>query len=250
MLYKIVSAVALLGMATVPVAHADCSPQEIIALSKSGYNKTQIDALCEGTPAGQADSGYRDIAMYEVPKGLELDGRIIKSATWTDKLGVNYLFITESGIYPVDAKTERNCDDESYCNSAHLHGYHFVDNGNGPQQLWKIHDYINGCSFDITLDYLQGSLALTDLDNDGINETSFLYRLACRSDVSGADMKLMMHEGKPKYAIRGLTRTPYEPGEMRVDPSFEKAPASFRSFAVERWRLFDKEFFEYFDGNQ
>jgi hypothetical protein len=184
-----------------------------------------------------------------MPKGIDWDGKIIKSATWTDSLGTNYLLITQTGAYPIEPRTNRNCDDD-YCNSAELYGYHYVDDGNRVRRLWKIQDFVKGCSYDITLDYLQGSLEITDLDSDGISETSFLYRLACRSDVSGADMKLMMHEGTPKYAIRGSTRTPYEPGEMRIDPAFNKAPARFQEYAVERWKLFEKEFFEFINSNQ
>jgi len=57
-----------------------------------------------------------------------------------------------------------------------------------------------------------------------------------------------MHEGKDKYAIRGTRlivvqgAKPYG-GEIKVDPSFDNAPAGFLDYAKKQWKKFEKEKF-------
>jgi len=73
-----------------------------------------------------------------------------------------------------------------------------------------------------------------------------LYKHACRGDVSPAGMKLIMREGAKKYAIRGIMRIspeidPSGRGEMNLDPTFAKAPRSFRDFAIQHWKKHEIE---------
>jgi hypothetical protein len=65
-------------------------------------------------------------------------------------------------------------------------------------------DGVTSCPFDITCEFIKNAIKVTDLDNDGTAETTVQYKLACRSDVSPSNMKLIMHEGADKYALRGL----------------------------------------------
>ena len=53
-------------------------------------------------------------------------------------------------------------------------------------------------------EFIKNAAVVTDLDQDGIAETTVQYKLACRSDVSPALMKLVMHEGETKYAHRKI----------------------------------------------
>jgi hypothetical protein len=67
--------------------------------------------------------------------------------------------------------------------------------------------------------------------------------MACKGDVSPDDMKLIMHEGENKYAIRGtmlLKITGEKPygGEMKIDASFDKAPEEFVEFAKSQWKKY------------
>jgi hypothetical protein len=235
-----------------PVISGGCSPADVISLSKSGYSRQEIDRLCgESADSGTRPGvGVRELAVTDIPRGADYRGRVVRAISWDDAIGSNYLLLTLVDAYRVDGRKRNGCDDESYCYSSELFGYHFVRNRSGVSRLWRIRDLIKDCSYDVTLEFVPASLEVTDLDRDGITETSFVYRLACRSDVSGAGMKLMMHEGKKKLAIRGSTMTPIEPGEMKVDPAFNSSPAIFRTHAVERWNRFNKEFFDTDLGRQ
>jgi hypothetical protein len=172
----------------------------------------------------------------ELPDDVRYSGKIIAGARWNDKNGVNILLITET---PEKGQSGDNRMKE-------LFGYHYVTGGGETKLLWKINDFVKDCPVDLTLKYIDGSLLVTDLDINGIAETSFLYRMSCKGDVSPDDMKLLMHEGKTKYAIRGQMKLTIKGegtygGEMKIDPSFDKAPDEFLDFAKERWNKYMEE---------
>ena len=80
-----------------------------------------------------------------------------------------------------------------------------------------------------------------DLDADGVAEVTFQYTLQCTSDLSPATRKLILREGKDKYAIRGTNRSRhFEPRYVTrdPDPAFARAPAAFLKHALEQWEAF------------
>jgi hypothetical protein len=105
---------------------------------------------------------------------------------------------------------------------------------------------VKECEFDLILEYIKNSLSISDINNNGIAESVFLYKMACISDVSPMGYKLLMHEGKEKYAIRGTMLVvlpniePYG-GEMKVDQSFDNAPSGFLDYAKRQWKKFQKQ---------
>lgn len=113
--------------------------------------------------------------------------------------------------------------------------------------VWEAKDFVDDCEFDLTVAFVDASIAITDLDGDGRAEISFLYQLACRSDVSPLTLKLLMYEGTTKYALRGQSRVKVgeengkdleEGGSHEVDPAFAKAPPSFLAHATGQWARF------------
>lgn len=207
---------------------------------KSGTSEQtkQSEGTSNTDPQNAGDNGSDLTGLtYDVklPGGIKYDGRIVASAKWTDKNGDNYIIVTEG-----EEKNQNN--DERM---KEMFGYQFVVKGDDPKQLWKINDFIKDCPVDITLQYMPKSLSVTDLDKNGIAETTFLYRMSCKGDVSEDDMKLMMHEGDTKYAIRGSMKLKMGGetygGEMKVDKSFDDAPKEFLGYAKEQWNKFQTE---------
>jgi hypothetical protein len=85
-------------------------------------------------------------------------------------------------------------------------------------------------------------LSITDLDANGVSESSFLYKTSCRSDVSPARLTLVMHEGSQQFVMKGSTSLPGSPGgEATVDAAFDTAPPAFEPFAQDRWSEFSVE---------
>lgn len=171
-----------------------------------------------------------------LPDGIKYSGKIVGSARWNDKNGENIVIITETPV------KEQSGDFKM----KELFGYQYTVNSGETKLLWKINDFIKDCPVDITLKYIDNSLSITDLDNNGIAESSFIYRMSCKGDVSPDDMKLLMHEGETKYAIRGQMKLTIKGegtygGEMKIDPSFDKAPWEFIDHAKAEWNKYREE---------
>lgn len=178
------------------------------------------------------------VTNYNLPamiSGNSAADKIVASVRWTDDLGDNLIEIIETDEqWNGDKRTKE------------LFGYHYITDRDQKKELWKVYDFIKDCEVDVTLSYVDGSLIVTDLNNDGISETMFVYKMSCKGDVSNDDMKLIMHEGKKKYAIRGSTNLimngqSLQQGTMRVDTAFDNAPDSFLEFAKEQWSKYNTE---------
>ena len=110
----------------------------------------------------------------------------------------------------------------------------------GKKTVWKAKDFVQACAFDATLEVDDASIAVTDLDGDGLAEFAFVYSLGCRSDVSPLTVKLLMYEGATKYALRGESRervgeTEWVGGTFTPDPAISGAPAAFLERAKATW---------------
>ncbi|HEY3250466.1 MAG TPA: hypothetical protein VGK25_05055 [Ignavibacteria bacterium] len=206
---------------------------------------SQIQSSTSTVPQGANDNNEQtkpalinvEYGISKLPTGLSgYEGKIMAMAKWEDKLGANVVFITET--------SEKYSGDDN--RHKELYGYHYITSDDANKLLWKINDFIKDCPVDITIKYIDESLSITDLDNNGIGESSFLYRMSCKGDVSPDAMKLLMHEGETKYAIRGEMKLEVKGegtygGKMEIDPSFDKAPGEFLEFARSQWNKYKDE---------
>ena len=179
-----------------------------------------------------------DFDPKALPPQVKFRGKIITGARWRDLGGEHILLLTQTGKFPTRGKCP-----EGRCFDAALYAYHYVKHGHSVSLLWRLTDAQRHCPFDLYAGFLHGSLAITDVDSDGIGESTFVYKLSCRSDVSPAALKLIMHEGATKYAIRGTTKLPsgYGGGEMVVDPALDKADPALKAFSIEKWNQYVAE---------
>lgn len=193
---------------------------------------TKTDTLGKNNSAG----GIKNIS-YEpgkLPESVKYEGKIVAGARWEDKNGQNVLIICETEISSKgDERTKE------------LFAYQYIINGEDSKMLWKVNDFVKDCPLDLSLSLIPGSVTVSDINKDGIAENTFLYRMSCKGDVSPDDMKLIMHEGENKYAIRGerilLMDGKKYGGTMNTDPSFNKAPSGFFAHAREQWKKFETE---------
>lgn len=171
---------------------------------------------------------------------IQYQGQIVGGARWRDRNGENLLVLTQTGRIPGAEKcnTGENCRED-----AEVYAYHYIVQDDKATLLWKLTDFERGCGFDLYAGFILQSVSITDLDSDGVAESTFLYKLSCRSDVSPAGLKLIMHEGKNKFAIRGTIKLPadYGGGDMNVDAALEKAGNPFKRYALEQWKKFASE---------
>jgi hypothetical protein len=184
-----------------------------------------------------------DYPMDELDPKIKTEGEIKLVKSWDDNNGANFFVVSRSADYEkYDKETEQNAQ------NADLFVYHYILNEEGNYSLKrKITDFIKACPLDLKLDFQDESLTITDLDKDGYAEITFVYRMACRGDVSGSDQKLMLLEDGEKYAIRGTCNTQlgdeFFKGSMTMGDEFKKAPKSLQEHAKKMWKKFETEKF-------
>ena len=207
-------------------------------------NSVNKDSDVERKPAAITEVEMLVFDKSNLPSGINYEGNVITGKRWNDKNGENILILTKTNL---KEKKVRKSGYEETDLECELYGYHYVSSGGSYSLLWKIQDFVKECWFDLTLDFIPGSLSITDLNEDGIAESTFLYKMSCRSDVSPSELKLMMHENDVKYALRGEMLIKMEGftagGNYKVDKSFDSAPAGFLDYAKSQWKEYRLETF-------
>lgn len=179
------------------------------------------------------------LGVDDLPAGLSFEGELIDARRWKDGQGLNHVLLTRT----VDRRDPELNEYGVETYSARLHAYHYLQQCEGHRLLRRITDFVEACDMDMSVAHVPGSLAITDLDGNGLYEVTFLYELACRSDVSPLTLKLMMLDNGEKYPIRGTNLVDVGSGqqyggEKHFGAAFDDAPASFRRFADQHWDRF------------
>lgn len=213
------------------------SPGKDTTASQKQVAETKTDTTNQNPGETNTNTSLSNIeyGISKLPPTLTgYAGEIVAMAKWEDKLGANVLFVTETKeVWKGDNRSKE------------LYGYHYTITDKENKQIWKIQDFVKDCPVDVTLSFIPKSLSITDLDKNGIGESTFLYRISCKGDVSPDGMKLMMHEGEAKYAIRGEMKMEMGGqtygGDMKTDEAFSKAPKEFLEHAKGQWKKFMTE---------
>jgi hypothetical protein len=208
----------------------------------------------------------------QLPASIKLKGKLNEAWQWTDKLGENIL--VTSYVEPYDVKGKNEDENEQRPQSAELHVAQYVKKGDGYALQWKKDEIEKYCLYDINCKFIKDATTVTDLDKDGVAETTIQYRLACRGDVSPSNMKLFIHEDTATFYLQGLcwikttdedkftvneTNANLEtlPGYRKTDEEymetlgryesekgFAGAPPEFLAYARKQWMKFVIERFE------
>ena len=166
----------------------------------------------------------------EIPEKL-YQGKTVQSNKIIDASGESIILLSETGV--LESKKEEG---GWYAN---LYAYKYKKRDTGWQLMWRVYDFIPECEVDVTCEFIPGSLTVTDLNNNGKAEITFIYKLSCRGDVSPDALKLILYEGNSKYAIRGEMLVIAGPdkfgGQKIIDKSFNSAPKAFLAHANKLW---------------
>lgn len=192
-------------------------------------------------PTTNGLSAITKIDSSQLPKAIKYEGFIKNAIRWKDKLGDNIVILTETGIF----RNEKIEHESDYSKDAALYGYHFIIKNNDATQTWRVYDYINDCPVDIVTSFVKNTFEITDLNKNGIAEIWLMYKTACHGDVSPSEMKIIMYEGKKKFAMRGENKVQtgiddnnekiFEGGGYKSDDAFENGPKVFKNFAENLW---------------
>ena len=132
-------------------------------------------------------------------------GTFVDGIEWSDARGNNIFFLTREDI-------ESGPQGEQI---TRLRGYRFVLLGEeGSRQSWQWSDEAeNMCDLG---EGLIGDIELTDLNEDGVGEVSWLYNVAGTCDVSPKTRGIVIHTGVGSGAHEGEGET--EEGVLRSIP--------------------------------
>jgi hypothetical protein len=142
------------------------------------------------------------ITAAQLPASIKVKGKLNEAWQWTDKLGENIL--VTSFVEPYDVKGKNKEENDQRPQSAELHAAQYVKKGDGYVLQWKKDEIEKYCLYDMTCEFIKDATTVTDLDNDGVAETTMQYRMACRGDVDPANLKLIIHEDTATYYLQGL----------------------------------------------
>lgn len=179
------------------------------------------------TAIAQPKTSNADTLMLN--KKIKQEGNIIKALEWNEKTEKHFLVLYESLKDSNDVRT------------AKLFAYHVIEKGNDLEQQWKVYDFEKECPLDILASFSKESVQLTDLNKNGIPEIWMVYKTHCKGDVSPSTMKLIMYEGKQKYAMRGTSKVrvsekEFVGGEYKFDKAFETSTSAIKKFAQQLWK--------------
>ena len=162
------------------------------------------------------------LSKENTPKSINYKGEVSTGLRWTDKQGENYVIFSES--------RPTHGDWFLYVN------YYRIANGI-TKRVRLLRDKERCGDLDNLSELDKKSLALTDLDHDHIGEVTFIYGMKCGEGV-GNTSKLMLIEGKEKYAIRGYMsldnrRMNFKTkGEMNIGAQLKKMNDPFLKYAI------------------
>jgi hypothetical protein len=229
--------------------------------SSNGESSSQPDTSALNSAQNRSIITAIKLPASELPASIKFRGSFQDAWQWKDNNGEHILVTSYVQPYRDKKKNEMEEDGET----AELHAFHFQKKDTAYKLLWKIADAERSCPFDITTEFIKESTTITDLDNDGIAETTVAYKLACRSDVSPASMKIILYEDTMKYTLRGLMWLKASPddkftvtadsanlekmpkkndeyeryllavGRYENEKDFKSAPPEFLEYAKKKW---------------
>jgi uncharacterized membrane protein len=161
-------------------------------------------------------------------------GKIVYLKEWSDKNGDNVLILSEERV-------EDLFDEGPSSLSVYLYAYHYANAGEGFNLINEVTDYQKDCDFENRARFMEESVIITDVNNNGYSEITFTYRLGCTSELSPDKLVLIAMEKGAIYTINGTTKVelhesmPAMGGETIVGHEFEKASKKLLANALKAW---------------
>ena len=180
-----------------------------------------------------------DKAILDNLSGIK--GDFIYGYKWKDKMGLNELIFTTEDKF-IDWK-DPDCKG---CGEAYIYlkAYHFTGEEDGYSLVRMIQDgAAKGCSnppFGLENEFYENSISITDLNDNGYAEITFMYFMLCASGLTPVPTKLIMLENNEKYAIRGNSYIMEAKigGEKNLD--LGNADKVLKDYASKTWDKFCK----------
>jgi hypothetical protein len=192
------------GTSGTPAAVAGTSTSSTVPAAAAGSASASPSASSSPS-AALADVARADpqAALTEYTKaGLRAAGNPVEAWTWTDANGRNLFLLTKT-VEKREANVVR---------AATLHVYHATGLGKNPRTVLTLRDPGTApCDLDFGLDFVPGSVKVTDTDGDGFAEATVGWWSMCRGDPGPERIKLALATKGTYYILRGTGLRASEP---------------------------------------
>lgn len=183
-------------------------------------------ATAQSTPSATPVGGLREISPAEATgmlqgAGVKLSGAVQRAWTWTDVDGRNLLAAASRTEFHGDAQAPRFT----------LEVAHLADVDAQPRTLRVMRDpgipgRCDGVGAQASAGFTDGSVAVTDLDGDGITEVSIGWTARCGGPDQPSMVKLALLSNGRKFILRG-SGVLGAGGSMDPDPDARDWPQAY-----------------------
>ncbi|WP_431479142.1 M949_RS01915 family surface polysaccharide biosynthesis protein [Massilia eburnea] len=145
--------------------------------------------------SGQAS----DLAATTIPAAeigrlqVETSGKVVLGKKVSDALGEHILLLTEKSLASQNGRIEHIELVATY--------YDLADGKWTP--AWAIKDGVDCPGLDSAASFFADATTVTDLDKDGKAEVTVAYKTFCGGGVDPSTVKVILRQGKQKFALRG-----------------------------------------------
>jgi hypothetical protein len=139
-----------------------------------------------------------------VRERIAVSGQLVAAMHVQDTVGVHILVLSSvSGPSHQRASSGR-------IERIDLRASYYRRAGGAWTEEWNIKDGVDCPGLDSEAAFFAKHVTITDLNKDGIAEVTVPYKMFCGGGVDSDTIKLIMRQGKEKYALRGesLVRLP------------------------------------------
>ena len=124
---------------------------------------------------------------------VETSGKVVSGKKVSDSLGEHILLLAEKPVASPNGRIER----------IELVATYYDQAGGKWAPSWTIKDGVDCPGLDSAASFFAGATTVTDLDKDGKAEVTVAYKTFCGGGVDPSTVKVILRQGKQKFAIRG-----------------------------------------------
>lgn len=204
-----------------------CSnPENTIAATPTEISPTNTENTMESITSSLDSLILQDFDSKQLPSEIQYKGKLVDGAHWIDNNGEHYLVISDL--------TKGEPFSKGY--TSNIYGTCYQKKDQQWTVYWSIKEFNQGV-WESTV-YTDQSLSITDLDQDGLAESCFHYRVT-PDGLDPERVKVLMHVKGEKYGIRGqLGAEAASLDELEIkniDPKFKNIAPIFQEHASKTW---------------
>ncbi len=180
-------------------------------------------------PAGANEFSVDTTTLMPASVKAKLRGTLQGKYAFTDKIGQHTLILTRNVV-----SSEVGMDNIS------LKAVQYLLKGGAWKQEWSISDNLSCEGLDLEVDFIHQLTTISDIDKNGLAESTVAYQLSCAGDIEPRLTKVILRQGNEKYSVRGESLVKIEGAESSggtfSTDSILDSKLTFRQFLVSIWK--------------